>query len=53
MKGPKGKLPFIKDKGERIADSRFIIEYLQQSYGVDPDKDLSRQERAISNAMQR
>ena len=52
-KGPKGKLPFIEDKGKRIADSRFIIEYLQQSYGIDPDKDLSRQERAISTAMQR
>jgi glutathione S-transferase len=53
MKGPKGKLPFIEDRGKKIADSRFIIEYLQQSYGVDPDKDLNRQERAISNAMQR
>jgi glutathione S-transferase len=53
MKGPKGKLPFIEDKGKRIADSRFIIEYLQRSYGIDPDKDLSRKERAISNAMQR
>jgi glutathione S-transferase len=53
MKGPKRKLPFIEDKGKRIADSRFIIEYLQQSYGGDPDKDLSRQERAISIAIQR
>jgi glutathione S-transferase len=53
MKGPKGKLPFIEDKGKRIADSRFIIEYLQHSYGVDPDGHLSRQERAISNSMQR
>ncbi len=53
MKGPKGKLPFIEDQGKKVADSRFIIEYLKQSYGVDPDKDLNEQERAIANAMQR
>ena len=53
MKGAKGKLPFIEDQGRRIADSRFIIEYLQQSYSVDPDRDLNTQERAISNAIQR
>jgi glutathione S-transferase len=52
-KGPKGKLPFMEDQGKRIADSRFIIEYLKQSYSVDPDKDLNEQERVISNAMQR
>jgi glutathione S-transferase len=52
-KGPKGKLPFIEDQGKKIADSRFIIEYLKQSYEVDPDKDLNEQERVISNAMQR
>ena len=40
-KGPKGKLPFIEDQGKRIADSRFIIEYLKQSYSVDPDRDLN------------
>lgn len=52
-KGPKSKLPFIEDQGKKIADSRFIIEYLKQSYGVDPDKELNAQERAIANAMQR
>jgi glutathione S-transferase len=36
MKGPKGKLPFIEDSGKKIADSRFIIEYLRRSYSVDP-----------------
>jgi len=30
---PKGKLPYIEDDGELIADSGFIIPYLQKKYG--------------------
>lgn len=50
---PKGKLPFIHDKGRKIADSRFIIEYLKENYGDKLDQHLSASQQAISMAMQR
>ena len=53
LKGPKGKLPFIEDDGQRIADSGFIIEYLKGKYGDPLDRDLSAEQYAISTAMQR
>jgi glutathione S-transferase len=53
LQGPKGKLPFIEDDGKRIGDSRFIIEYLKQTYGDGVDGHLTPPERAVSNAMQR
>lgn len=53
LKGPKGKLPFIEDDGQKIADSSFIIEYLKDKYGDPLDKELSTEQRAISTAMQR
>ncbi len=53
LKGPKGKLPFIEDSGNQIADSRFIIDYLNEHYDCDPDKELTVTEKAISTALQR
>lgn len=50
---PKGKLPFIEDDGKKIADSRFIIAYLKKAFGDRLDSHLSREERAISTALQR
>lgn len=50
---PKGKLPYIEDQGKTIADSHFIIEYLKQTYGADPDAALSPVDQAVSHAMQR
>ena len=50
---PKGKLPFIDDNGTKIADSRFIIEYLKETYGDTLDQHLNASQRAISVAMQR
>lgn len=52
-KAPKGKLPFIDDGDERIADSNFIIEYLKRTYGDPLDGHLSAQEKAIAHAMRR
>lgn len=48
-KGPKGKVPWIEDEGKTIADSAFIIEYLQKAYG-DPlhDGELDPAQRATS-----
>jgi len=48
-KAPKGKLPFIEDDGEVIADSFFIIEHLRQKYHPTLDQWLSEEQRAIMN----
>lgn len=51
--GPKGKLPFIEDGDRRIGDSRWIVEYLEETYGARIDGHLTPAERAVSSAMQR
>ena len=38
---PKGKLPYIEDDGERIADSTFIRWHIEKKYGFDFDRGLS------------
>lgn len=53
LKAPKGKLPYIEDKGNSLADSRFIIDYLKEEYGDPLDKDLSAEQRATMTAFQR
>ncbi len=52
-KAPKGKLPYIEDKGQIIADSNLIIEYLKTTYGDPLDGHLSPAEAAIALAMRR
>jgi glutathione S-transferase len=52
-KGPKGKLPFIKDDGKVVADSQAIIEYLSKAYHVDLDAGLNAEQRAIAHAFRR
>ncbi|MEE9397510.1 MAG: glutathione S-transferase family protein [Methylococcales bacterium] len=53
LKAPKGKLPFIEDDGQKITDSRFIIEHLKNKYGDSLDRDLNPKQRGIMTAMQR
>lgn len=53
FKAPKGKLPYIEDQGNKIADSRFIIEYLKKTYGDTLGRDLDSSQNAIAEAMQR
>lgn len=53
LKGPKGKLPFIEDDGQKLTDSRFIIEYLKEKYGDSLDEELSAEQQATMTAMQR
>lgn len=53
LKGPKGKLPYIEDESETIADSRFIIEHLKNKYGDPLDSHFNAEQRAIMTAMQR
>ncbi|MBD9355443.1 glutathione S-transferase family protein [Methylomonas albis] len=50
---PLGKLPFIEDNGQKLADSRLIIRYLQQYYGDSLDEHLLAEQRAQALAWQR
>lgn len=52
-RAPKGKLPYIEDDGQRIADSTFIRWHIEKKYGVDFDRGLSREERAIAWAFEK
>ncbi len=49
-KGPKGKLPVLRDGGRVIPDSDAIRDYLEQRFGVDFDAGLSGEQRAVSRA---
>jgi glutathione S-transferase len=50
---PKGKLPYIDDDGERVADSTFIRWHLENKYHIDFDKGLSADQRAIGWAFEK
>jgi enamine deaminase RidA (YjgF/YER057c/UK114 family) len=52
-KAPKGKLPYIDDNGQRIADSTFIRWHLERKYQVDFDKGVSAEQRAIGWAFEK
>jgi glutathione S-transferase len=52
-KAPKGKLPYIDDDGERIADSTFIRWHLEKKYQVDFDRGLNQEQRAIAWAFEK
>lgn len=47
-KAPKGKLPYIVDGDTTLADSQFIISYLQNKYKVDLDSSLSAEQKNIA-----
>lgn len=47
-KAPKGKLPYIVDDGETVADSTFIRWHIEKKYGIDFDAPLNKQERAVA-----
>lgn len=50
-KAPKGKLPFITEGETTIADSQFIIAYLQEKYKVELDSGLSAKQKSIAYLM--
>ncbi len=52
-KAPKGKLPYIDDDGQRIADSTFIRWHIEKKYGFDFDRGLGAQERATAWAFEK
>ncbi|MBI3574907.1 MAG: glutathione S-transferase family protein [Gammaproteobacteria bacterium] len=52
-KGPKGKLPYITDGSNIVADSGLILDYLKKTYGDALDARLGTVERAQALAWQR
>jgi glutathione S-transferase len=52
-KAPKGKLPYIIDNGETIADSTFIRWHIETKYNIDFDHGLSAEQRAIAWAFEK
>ena len=53
LKAPRGKLPFIKDNGHTISDSRLILRYLKATYS-DPDAEfLTPEQQGTAKAYQR
>ncbi len=52
-KAPKGKLPYIDDDGEVVADSTFIRWHIEKKYGVDFDSGLDAGERATAWAFEK
>lgn len=48
FKAPKGKLPFIVDDEEIIADSTFIRRHVEKKYGHDFDAGLTPEQKAAS-----
>ena len=53
MDAPKGKLPYIDDDGEVVADSTFIRDHIEKKYGIDLDRGLTRDMRARAWAIER
>jgi glutathione S-transferase len=53
FKGPKGKLPVIRDGNEVIADSSAIIEYLQRKHAATLNPLLKAQETGVTLALKR
>jgi glutathione S-transferase len=52
-KAPKGKLPFIVEKGRKIADSSLIRMYLEDQHGIDFDKGLNAEQKAQAWAFEK
>lgn len=48
QKAPKGKLPFIEDDGEIIADSVFIFSHLNKKYNIKMDDWLTTEQKATA-----
>lgn len=44
------KLPVIVDQGEMIEDSTLIIQHLKNKHGIDLDKNLTDEQRALTTA---
>ncbi len=52
-RAPKGKLPYIDDNGEMVADSTFIRAHIERKYGFDFDAGLTERQRGEAWAVER
>jgi glutathione S-transferase len=52
-KAPKGKLPYIDDDGEIVADSTFIRWHIEKKYRIDFDQGLTPEQRATAWAFEK
>ncbi len=52
-KAPKGKLPYLKDGDQIIADSTFIRLHLEKEHGIDFGKGLDASQRAAAWAFEK
>lgn len=53
QKSKKGKYPWIEYNGEEICDTEFIIEYLNEKFEIDLNKQYSATDLAIARAFQK
>ncbi|XP_041361009.1 failed axon connections homolog [Gigantopelta aegis] len=49
----KRKTPWIEYNEDTVADSGFCIEYLNDKFGLDLNKNLSKEERAVARAFEK
>jgi glutathione S-transferase len=53
FKAPRGKLPFIVDEGQTIADSAHIVDHLKAKSGKDIDAGLDARQLALGHLLRR
>jgi glutathione S-transferase len=53
VNAPKGKLPYLRDGDEVIADSTFIRLHIERKYGFDFDQGLSDAEKGVAWAIEK
>lgn len=46
--GPKGKMPFIREANVTVADSSFILDYLQQRYCLPKQEEFGEKARTLA-----
>lgn len=52
-KAPKGKLPYMDDDGDIIADTTFIRKHIERKYGHDFDAGLTPLQKAYAHALEK
>ncbi|XP_020792752.1 failed axon connections homolog [Boleophthalmus pectinirostris] len=48
---PQGKMPWIEYNHEQVSGSEFIIDFLEEKFGINLNKNLTPEERAVSRAV--
>lgn len=48
---PQGKMPWMEYNHEQVSGSEFIVDFLEEKLGVNLNKNLTPQERAVSRAV--